>query len=108
VGVVINSTLDNHESEPNMSQAPKTAYKKGEKRPNQGRPKGVLNKNNQQIRDIIVQTLDNLGGTQYLQEVAISHPAAFMSLIGKTMPLQVTGEGGGPIEQSIRVTFRGS
>jgi hypothetical protein len=76
----------------------RTAYKKGEKRPGQGRPKGVLNKNNQQIRDIIIQTLDNLGGTEYLMEVARSHPAAFMSLIGKTMPLQVTGDGGGPMK----------
>jgi len=81
-----------------MTTTPKTAYKKGEKRPNQGRPKGVLNKNNQQIRDIIVQTLDNLGGTEYLMEVARSHPAAFMSLIGKTMPLQVVGDKENPLK----------
>ena len=81
-----------------MTTAPKTADKKGEKRPNQGRPKGVLNKNNQQIRDIIVQTLDNLGGTEYLMEVARSHPAAFMSLIGKTMPLQVVGDKENPLK----------
>lgn len=81
-----------------MTTTPKTAYKKGEKRPNQGRPKGVLNKNNQQIRDIIVQTLDNLGGTKYLMEVARSHPAAFMSLIGKTMPLQVVGDKENPLK----------
>ena len=42
----------------NQTVIPRTAFKKGEKRPGQGRPKGVLNKNNQQIRDIIVQTLD--------------------------------------------------
>ena len=81
-----------------MTTTPKTVYKKGEKRPNQGRPKGVLNKNNQQIRDIIVQTLDNLGGTEYLMEVARSHPAAFMSLIGKTMPLQVVGDKENPLK----------
>jgi hypothetical protein len=85
----------------NQTVVPRTAFKKGEKRPGQGRPKGVLNKNNQQIRDIIVQTLDNLGGTEYLQEVARSHPAAFMALIGKTMPLQVTGENGGEIAFSV-------
>lgn len=82
---------------------PSTVFKKGEKRPNQGRPRGVLNKNNQQIRDIIVQTLDNLGGTEYLMEVARSHPAAFMALIGKTMPLQVTGDGGGPVLSEIAI-----
>lgn len=85
---------------------PKTAFKKGEKRPGQGRPKGVLNKNNQQIRDMIVAALDGLGGIEYLQRTAESHPAAFLSLIGKTMPLQVTGDPDAPLQHSITVTFK--
>ena len=82
----------------NTKALPRTAFVKGEKRPGQGRPKGMLNKNNQQIRDIIVQTLDNLGGAAYLEEVARSHPPAFMALIGKTMPLQVTGDPNNPVK----------
>lgn len=89
-----------------MAVIPKTAFKKGEKRPGQGRPKGVLNKNNQQIRDMIVQALDGLGGVEYLQRTAESHPAAFLSLIGKTMPLQVTGDPNSPLQHSITVTFK--
>ena len=80
--------------------APKTAYKKGEKRPNQGRPKGVSNKNTQAIRDMIAEALDNLGGVSYLMECG-SDPrtkAAFLSLIGKVMPIQVTGKDDGPVQ----------
>lgn len=73
-------------------------FKKGEKRPKQGRPKGVLNKNNQLIRDMITQALDEAGGVEYLKGAAISHPAAFLALIGKVMPIQVTGDGGGPLK----------
>lgn len=81
------------------------AFKKGEKRPNQGRPKGVLNKNNQLIRDMITQALDQAGGVNYLAETALSHPAAFLALIGKVMPIQLTGDGGGPISHSLKVEF---
>ncbi len=80
--------------------APKTAFKKGEKRPNQGRPKGLLNKNTQAIRDMIAEALDNLGGVSYLMECG-SDPrtkAAFLSLIGKVMPIQVTGKDDGPVQ----------
>lgn len=77
---------------------------KGGKREGAGRPKGSLDKGNALIREMIVEALDNLGGTQYLEEVARSHPTAFVSLIGKTMPLQVTGENGNAIQQAI--TFK--
>lgn len=80
--------------------APKTAFKKGEKRPNQGRPKGLPNKNTQAIRDMIAEALDNLGGVSYLMECG-SDPrtkAAFLSLIGKVMPIQVTGKDDGPVQ----------
>lgn len=73
------------------------AFKKGEKRPNQGRPKGVLNKNNQLIRDMISQALDQAGGVNYLAETAISHPAAFLALVGKVMPVQIEGSKDSPL-----------
>jgi hypothetical protein len=80
-------------------------FKKGEKKPNQGRPKGVLNKNNQLIRDMITQALDHAGGVEYLANTAVSHPAAFLALVGKVMPVQITGEGGGPVSHSLKVEF---
>lgn len=83
-----------------MATVPKTAYKKGEKRQGQGRPKGVLNKNNQAIRDMIAAALDQVGGVDYLAERANDPKtaSAFLSLVGKVMPIQVTGEGDGPLK----------
>lgn len=86
----------------------KVLGKKGGARKGAGRPKGAIDRGNAMIRELIVKALDNLGGTAYLQEVAISHPAAFMSLIGKTMPLQVTGEGGNPVKLEFAWKQNGS
>lgn len=81
------------------------AFKKGEKRPKQGRPKGTPNKNTALIRDMIAQALDNAGGVDYLTQVAATHPGPFLALIGKVMPVQVVGEGGGPVQHSLSVSF---
>jgi hypothetical protein len=62
-----------------MATVPTTAFKKGEKRQGQGRPKGVLNKNNQAIRDMIAAALDQVGGVEYLAERA-NDPKKAMAL----------------------------
>lgn len=82
-----------------------TAFKKGEKRPGQGRPKGSVDKGNAMIRDMIAQALHNAGGVAYLQECAEDPKTkgAFLSLIGKVMPVQIEGGGGGPIETIGRI-----
>lgn len=81
------------------------AFKKGEKKPNQG--KRGPNKETKLIREMIAEALDNVGGVAYFQECAKDPrtKSAFLALIGKAMPVQVTGEGGGAVQHSIRVTF---
>lgn len=37
----------------------------------------------------------------YLKRLAIDHPPAFASLLGKVLPLQVTGEDGGPVRVDV-------
>jgi hypothetical protein len=88
-----------------MSNVPSTAFKKGEKRPKQGRPKGTLNKNNQAIRDMIADALNQVGGVEYLAERANDPKtaSAFLSLVGKVMPIQVTGENGDAIKTVTRI-----
>lgn len=76
---------------------------RGGARPGAGRPKGSLDKGNAMIREMIVDALNGVGGVEYLESTARSHPAAFLSLIGKVMPIQVTGDGGGPVETVTRV-----
>jgi hypothetical protein len=82
-----------------------TAFKKGEKRPGQGRPKGSLDGNNRLIRTMVAEALEQAGGIDYLVERAHDPrtASAFLSLIGKVMPVQVTGEDGGPVQQVVRI-----
>lgn len=63
-----------------------------------GRVKGTPNKITGQIKDMILQALDAAGGADYLKTQAEKSPAAFLTLVGKVLPLQLTGEGGGAIQ----------
>ena len=63
----------------------------------QGRPKGVPNRNTQAVKDMILEALAQKGGAAYLARQADENPAAFMTLVGKVLPLQVTGDGGGAL-----------
>lgn len=70
-----------------------------------GRKPGVPNKMNGQIKDMILGALERAGGEKYLARQANENPAAFMTLVGKVLPLQLTGEGGGAISHSLKVEF---
>lgn len=85
----------------------KGAYKKGEKRPNQGRPKGCLNKANQQLREMILQALDDQpgGGVEYLKIQAQENPNSFMTLLGKVLPTTLAGDPNAPLLSGLTVTF---
>lgn len=65
------------------------AFKKGEKRPNQGRPKGAVNKVTKDLRSMILGALDSAGGETYLAMQATESPAAFLALVGKCLPKDV-------------------
>ena len=62
-----------------------------------GRQKGTPNKFTSQLKDMILQALSEAGGVEYLKEQAEKSPGAFLTLVGKVLPLQVTGEGGGAV-----------
>ena len=88
-----------------MSEKQTAAIGKG--KPGPGRKKGIPNKNTALIRDMIATALDDLGGVDYLVQCGNDPKtrAAFLGLIGKVMPVQVTGEDGGAVQHAIRVTF---
>jgi hypothetical protein len=88
----------------NSEKESKKSIGKGGARPGAGRPKGSLDKGNALIREMIVEALGGVGGVDYLQRIAESHPTAFLSLVGKVMPIQVEG-GDKPIQHSMRVEF---
>lgn len=64
-----------------------------------GRKKGVPNRVTGELKQMILQALDGAGGVAYLQEQANKNPNAFMSLIGKVLPMTVqhSGHDGGPM-----------
>lgn len=71
-----------------------TQFKKGkEKGP--GRPKGMPNKVTAQLKEMILEALDNAGGAAYLERKA-NDPrtaSAFLGLIGKVLPMTIQGPG---------------
>jgi len=79
----------------------------GEK-PGPGRPKGSRNKTTTVLKDALLIAAEKAGGKAgvvgYLTEQAKENPAAFMTLLGKVIPLQVTGKDDGPIE--VAHTYR--
>jgi len=57
-----------------------------------GRPKGVVNKNTAALKELILVAMDKSGGVEYLVKQAEENPNAFLSLIGKVLPLTVVGD----------------
>jgi hypothetical protein len=66
-----------------------------------GRRKGTPNKLNADVKGMILAALAAKGGQKYLERQADENPTAFLTLVGKIIPLQVTGKDGGPIEHRI-------
>ena len=63
-----------------------------------GRVKGVPNKVTGELKDMILQALDGAGGITYLQARALDNPSAFLTLVGKVLPLQVNANVEGEIK----------
>lgn len=81
---------------------PKNTGKFGKGNP--GKPKGALSKTTRTAKEAIAIAADKLGGAERLvawaQEDPLNERAFWSSIYPKLLPLQVTGEGGGPIRVS--------
>ncbi len=88
-----------------MTDNPKNTTKFGKGNP--GKPKGAVNKNTQAIRDMITAALDQVGGVEYLAERANDPKtaSAFLGLVGKVLPMQVTGADGDSLKIQFNVKF---
>lgn len=81
----------------------------GKGTPGPGRPKGVPNKTTALLKDAILKAATDAGNgdmAEYLRAQAAANPGPFMALLGKVLPLQVTGDGENPLE--INVTIGGN
>lgn len=73
-----------------------TVAKSGRKPPAvRGNRKGVPNKATKELKEMILGALDQSGGVDYLVERANDPKtaAAFLSLVGKVLPMTVQGPG---------------
>ena len=67
-----------------------------------GRVKGVPNKATAALKDAILNAFTKVGGEDYLVTVAREDPRTFCTLLGKVLPMQVTGEDGGAIQVVVK------
>lgn len=87
---------------------PKNTTKFGKGNP--GKPKGAVNKVTKELKQMILDALDNAGGVDYLTERAQDPKtaSAFITLIGKTLPMTVQGPNSdGSHSVSVNVSFVG-
>jgi len=53
------------------------------------------------LKGMILGALDAAGGQQYLADQAAANPTAFLTLLGKVLPMQVTGTEGGAVHYTF-------
>ena len=74
-----------------------------------GRPKGAQNKTTTALKDAILVAGEQAGGEAglvgYLHDMATTNPSAFLSLLGKVLPLQVQGDKDAPLNTRMTVAW---
>ena len=63
-----------------------------------GRQKGTRNKLTIAVKEAIETAFEKLGGAKYLIGIGRSDPQVFCSLLGKILPKEIVGAGGGPLQ----------
>ena len=71
-----------------------------------GRRKGSLNKTTALLKDAVLRAAEAAGGESgiegYLEIQAKINPGPFMALLGKVLPLQITGPEDGPLQVVVQ------
>ncbi len=78
-------------------QTAKKPSRVGDGTPGPGRKKGVPNKLTSDVKAMILEALGKAGGAEYLLEQAQTNPNAFLSLVGRVLPLTVAGDPTAPL-----------
>lgn len=83
-----------------MKGRPKGTHKTG------GRRAGTPNKTTALLKDAILQAAEQAGDPEglvgYLRTQAKANPGPFMSLLGKVLPMQITGDKDSPLQVMVQ------
>lgn len=86
-----------------VSEKQSNKSSRGGKRDGAGRPAGVPNKLSTAVKDNVIEVFETIGGVQNMAVWATENQTQFYNLYAKLLPLQVSGENGGPIQfQEVR------
>jgi hypothetical protein len=66
-----------------------------------GSRRGRPNKLSADVKAMIIGALNKAGGEEYLLKQTNENPSAFLTLVGKILPLQMTGTEDGPIHLRV-------
>lgn len=77
-----------------------------------GRKKGTPNKTTALLKNAILKAAENAGNrvgseglVSYLEDQAEKNPVAFMGLLGKVLPLQLSGDAENPVMAITRIVL---
>jgi hypothetical protein len=73
--------------------------------PKGGSRKGKPNKLSADVKAMILEALGEAGGSEYLLKQSQTNPNAFLTLVGKVLPLTVSGDPQNPLLTGLTVTF---
>lgn len=68
-----------------------------------GRAKGTTNKVTADVKAMILSALSDAGGASYLLAQAQTNPNAFLTLVGKVLPMTVAGDPASPLALVTRI-----
>jgi hypothetical protein len=68
-----------------------------------GRPKGSKNKLGLQVKAAVMAAFDQVGGVEYLANVARDNPQVFCTLLGRIIPTEIHGDPDAPVISSVEI-----
>ena len=102
-----NKSIKKSDGNQKFLREPDGRYKNGGARPGAGRPKGSPNKLSHSLKEMILASLDDVGGRKYLARLAIENSSAYASLLSKVLPTTLSAsESDGGVGTQIVFTRR--